>query len=98
MTALHMVEHLILAVKSGNGSLTFECITPEEKLPIQKRFLFSDRPFPKNYINPTIGSELKSLQFNNLESAIKSLINETDNFYSLFNNKKKNYANESDIR
>jgi len=87
MTAQHMVEHLILAVKSGNGSLTIECTTPKEKLPILKRFLFSNRPFPKNYINPSIGKDLKPLEFENLNSAIQSLKNETDKFYAYFKNK-----------
>ncbi len=88
MTAQHMVEHLILAVKSGNGSLTFECTTPVEKLPLLKRFLFSEKPFPKNYINPSIGKNLRPLEFENLDSAIKSLKTETDKFYILFKNNK----------
>ena len=38
MSAQHMVEHLILAVKMGNGKLKFECINPPDKIPTLKNF------------------------------------------------------------
>jgi len=86
MTSQHMIEHLILSVKLGNGNLTIECKTPAEKLPIFKRFLFSNKPFPKNYVNPATGKKLLKLEFENITAAIQTLQNETEKFYSFFEN------------
>ncbi|MDP3683019.1 MAG: hypothetical protein Q8S01_03720, partial [Ignavibacteria bacterium] len=56
MSAQHMIEHLILAVKTSNGKLTIGCFNPPEKIPALKRFLMSARPLPKEFVNPLIGS------------------------------------------
>jgi len=63
MTPQHMVEHLILAVKMGNGKLEVECFNPPEKLPVLKRFLMSSKPMPKLFINPLIGEDLLPLKY-----------------------------------
>lgn len=77
MTAQHMVEHVCLAVQLSNGNLVInECMTPDEKLPLLKRILMSDRPLPKNFTNTVIGEGLKPLINKNLESAITELKNE----------------------
>jgi hypothetical protein len=66
MTAQKMVEHLINTFRISSGKLEIECFTEERKLPILKRFLFSDKPvedyydyFEENpdsiFINPTFG-------------------------------------------
>lgn len=86
MTSQHMIEHLILSVKLGNGNLTIECKTPIERLPILKRFLFSNRPFPKNYINPATGNGLCPLEYGNISDAIKVLQKELENFFVFFEN------------
>ena len=87
MTAQHMVEHLCQAVKISNGKLiNTECMNPDEKLPILKRFLNSSRPLPQNFINTVVGSELKPLTNQNISEAINELekeINEIDKFFDL---------------
>ena len=84
MTAQHMVEHLISAVQLGNGKLKVECFNPPEKLPALKRFLMSDRPLPKLFINPLIGPDLLPLKFSNLDEAKENLKMEIDDYYKCF--------------
>lgn len=84
MTAQHMIEHLILAVQMSNGKLNIECFNPPEKIPTLKRFLFSSRPLPKNFVNPFIGEELKPFVYDSLEKAKESLFTEIELYYSYF--------------
>lgn len=87
MTAQHMIEHLCQAVKISNGKLiNTECMNPDEKLSILKRFLNSSRPLPQNFVNTVVGSELKPLTNQNISEAINELereINEIDKFFDL---------------
>ncbi|MDQ7816321.1 MAG: DUF1569 domain-containing protein [Melioribacteraceae bacterium] len=84
MTLQHMIEHLILAVRSSNGKLKIECFNPKEKIPALKRFLLSERPLPKNFINPVIGEDLLPLEYKNLKSAFSALKSEIDDYYIFF--------------
>ena len=84
MTAQHMVEHLIFAVRTSNGKLKLECFNPVEKLPTLKRFLLSDRPLPHNFINPVIGEGLVPLQYESLEKAKEILAGEINDYYNFF--------------
>jgi hypothetical protein len=87
MSAQHMVEHLIFAVQMGNGKLFLECFNPPEKLPLMKRILMSERPLPKLFVNPVIGSDLMELKFSSLEEAKTNLKKEVDDYYSYFEKK-----------
>ncbi len=84
MSAQHMVEHLIFAVQLSNGKIQKGCYNPPEKIPVLKRFLMSERPLPKDFINPAIGSNLVPLQYENLESAKLVLKQELEDYYSCF--------------
>ncbi len=84
MTPQHMVEHLILSVKMSNGKLTLKCINPPLKLPFLKKFLMSERPMPKLYVNPVIGEDLQPLKFNSLNQAQEKLKRETDDYEKFF--------------
>ena len=84
MTAQHMVEHLLLAVKMGNGKLKLDCINPPDKLPTLKKFLMSDRPMPKGFVNPAIGSDNLPLNFSSLSEAISNLKSEVDDYHRFF--------------
>ncbi len=86
MTPQHMVEHLLLTVKVSNNKIKVECLNPHEKIPTLKRFLLSERPLPKYFINPIIGEGLLPLQFNNYKDAIDSLKIEIEDFYKFFEN------------
>jgi hypothetical protein len=84
MSAQHMVEHLILAVKMGNGKLKLDCINSPEKLPTLKKFLMSDRPMPKGFVNPAIGSNNLPLHFSSLDEAINKLKEDIEDYFHFF--------------
>jgi len=84
MSAQHMVEHLILAVKMGNGNLKLECINPPEKLPTLKKFLMSSRPMPKGFVNPIIGADNLLLNYSSLDEAKNKLEEEIEDYYRFF--------------
>ncbi|MFA5803173.1 MAG: DUF1569 domain-containing protein [Melioribacteraceae bacterium] len=84
MTAQHMIEHLILAVRTSNGKLNVGCFNPPEKWPTLKRFLLSSRPLPKEFLNPIIGENLLPIEYKNLDEAIKILSQEVDDYYEYF--------------
>ena len=84
MTPQHMVEHLIHAVKIGNGKLKLECFNPPEKLPVLKRFLMSDRPMPKGFVNPAIGSENLPPHHSSLQQAMAKLKEEIEDYHRFF--------------
>ncbi|MBT8382471.1 MAG: DUF1569 domain-containing protein [Ignavibacteria bacterium] len=86
MTAHHMVEHLILAMKMSNGKLNLLCFNPPEKIPALKRFLMSSRPLPKLFENPALGKGLPALEYLSLDEAKKELNKEITNYHSFFNN------------
>jgi oxepin-CoA hydrolase/3-oxo-5,6-dehydrosuberyl-CoA semialdehyde dehydrogenase len=87
MTPQHMVEHLVLAVKSSNGSLPIDkCMNPPEKFHVLKKFLLSPRQLPKNFVNSVIGDELKPLLNSNLDFAKEELLKEVMLFDQFFNN------------
>ena len=84
MTPQHMVEHLILAMKMSAGKIKLECFNPPEKIPALKRFLMSNRPLPKLFINPVIGSELLPLEYSSLGEAKEALKEEIENYHYFF--------------
>ncbi|MFA7228958.1 MAG: hypothetical protein WC061_07980 [Melioribacteraceae bacterium] len=84
MSARHMVEHLILTVKTSNGKLNVGCFNSPEKWGTLKRFLLSSRPLPKDFINPIIGEDLVPLEFPTLDKAIEELSQEVLDFYLYF--------------
>ncbi len=85
MSAQHMVEHIILALGISNGNRYVKVYTEDKIIPIQKRFLLSNKPLPKLFINPAIGEELLPLEFSDLDSAKNALINEIHRYEEFFN-------------
>lgn len=84
MSPQHMVEHLILAVKMGNGKLKLKCFNPPEKLPALKRFLMSERSLPKEFMNPAIGLDLLPLEYAHLNDAKEKLRSELNDHINYF--------------
>lgn len=84
MGAQHMVEHLVLTMQMSNGKLKFECINPPSKLPALKRFLLSNKPLPKLFVNPAIGEDLLPLEFSSLAEARQGLKKEIDDYEEFF--------------
>ena len=84
MKPQHMVEHLILAVQMSNGKLKLECFNPPEKIPTIKRFLMSNRPMPKGFVNPVIGPDNLPLNYSSLDESKKKLEEEIEDYYRFF--------------
>ena len=84
MSAQHMVEHLILAVRTSNGKLNVGCFNPPEKWPALKKFMMSNRPLPRDFMNPIIGENLLPLEYGNLTEAKDVLKLETAAYYKYF--------------
>lgn len=84
MSAQHMVEHLILTLRIGTGKLETKVYSPDEKLPVLKRILLSNRPLPKNFISPIVGEKLLPLEFNDLDEAMENLKLELNTYYDFF--------------
>ena len=84
MSAQHMVEHLILAVEMGNGKLKFDCINPRDKLPTLKKFLMSNRPMPKGFVNPVIGHDNLPLNYSSLAETKNKLEEKIEDYYRFF--------------
>ena len=84
MTPQHMVEHLILAVQMSNGKLKLECFNPPENIPTLKRFLMSNRPMPKGFVNPVIGPDNLPLNYSSLDESKKKLEEEIEDYYRFF--------------
>ena len=100
MTPQHMVEHLILSFQMSNGKLKLKCITHPDKLPSLKRFLLSERPLPKEYINPYIGPNLLPLKCPGIEDAVENLgeeINHHIDFFKLNQNVKTVHVNFGEL-
>ena len=75
MTPQHMVEHLYKTVQASINELTLKIYSEERRIPVFKRLFFSDKPFPKEFMNPAIGPELMKLEFEDLKTAIKEFEN-----------------------
>jgi hypothetical protein len=84
MSAQHMVEHLIFAVRTSNGKLNVGCFNLPEKWPVLKKFLMSSRPLPKEFLNPIIGENLLPLDYENLSAAKRMLTIEIEAYYNYF--------------
>ena len=84
MTPQHMVEHLYLAVKFSYGKLKVSCSTPEDKLPVMKRFLKSDKPLPQNFVSPVFGESLTQLIFPSIEISKQKLLDEINSYYKFY--------------
>lgn len=73
MTLQHMVEHLIKTMQASINEITLQIFTEERKIPVIKRLFFGDRPLPREFINPAIGTNLLPLEFSDLNTAINEL-------------------------
>lgn len=80
MTAQQMVEHLLWAMELSTGRLAAECALPEAQRERARRFLYDDRPTPREYMNPLLEAGLPPLRYGTLAEAAAVLTRETDRF------------------
>lgn len=84
MSPQHMVEHLETVMRVSNGELTVRVVTPEDRVPLVRRYLLADRPFGRNIKNPLLGDGLIPLRHADLEAAKARLREEVERFHSYF--------------
>jgi oxepin-CoA hydrolase / 3-oxo-5,6-dehydrosuberyl-CoA semialdehyde dehydrogenase len=80
MTAQQMVEHLLWAFDISTGRLVIACPVPTDQVERMKRFLFSNRPTPPDFMNPLLEDGLPALRFSSLKEAKGALMVEVDWF------------------
>lgn len=73
MNAQQMVEHFIDSVLVAAGKIPVPQLTPEDKLPKMKAFLFSDMPFQENTKNPLIKDIPPAPRLADMETAVSEL-------------------------
>ncbi|MFH1195786.1 MAG: hypothetical protein V1720_08725 [bacterium] len=86
MTHQHMIEHLISVLRISCGELSIGCMIPQERWDLMKRVLMSDKPLPKDFVNPLIGADLLDLEYDDLNSAIIILKEYFEKFLKYFEN------------
>ena len=84
MSSQHMVEHLVYSLQISNGKLNVGCFIPKERWATMKKILLSDRPLPKNFINPIIGEDLPSLIHTSLNESIDVLKKEYSDYLQYY--------------
>jgi hydroxymethylglutaryl-CoA reductase len=69
MTAQHMVEHVAMMMQYMGGKQTATLVTPEERVPIMKRFLASEKEFQENFVSPLVGEGIPDYMTDSLDAA-----------------------------
>jgi hypothetical protein len=85
MSFQHMVEHMVLSVKSANGKIKTEKIfTPPEKIPAFKEFLMSNKEFKENTRSPSFPADPLPLHFKTVNEGIDKLQKELADFFVIY--------------
>jgi hypothetical protein len=84
MTVQQMVEHMSESVRNASGKLHYEVLTPEEKLPIYRDFMLSDKSFKPETINPIMPAIPLPAKQENLSGSIAELELELTDFVNAF--------------
>lgn len=94
MTLQHMVEHLTDTFRIGNGTMTVEVLTPDDKVEKLKRIaLFSDREFQQNFKSPILPPEPIPYRTANMDDAVNILKHEIEKFEQYYLNDKSKTEN-----
>lgn len=85
MNVQQMIEHFGGdALPVANGKIKLDIITPADSLKKMREFLFSERPFKPNTLNPLLSPEPSPYRFNTVEAAIGALHEELIYFFKVF--------------
>lgn len=80
MHAQEMVEHLTWAFRLSTGQEHTDCHVPAADRPRVKHGLYSNRPTPREVMNPALAAGLPPLQFGSLTDAKAALALEVGRF------------------
>jgi len=80
MTAQQMIEHLAWSYEISTGRVRVECPVPEGQLERMKRFLYSNKPAPREFMNPALTAGLPPLRYAGLAESKAALEREIERF------------------
>ena len=84
MNLQQMVEHMSDAVRNANGKLSFELLTPPERVEAMQHFVRSEKEFKPNTKNVLLGEEPEPVKNKDLASAIEEYEMEIRDFQNYF--------------
>lgn len=86
MNVQQMLEHVCLPFLMATGKLPVTLSTPEEKVPVLKRILMSDKPLPRLFHNPLLPVEPVPAAGAHLQESKKALAETVQFFLEHFKN------------
>ncbi len=84
MNFQQMLEHMSDSVRVANGKTKFDLHTEQEKLPLFRAFVLSDKEFKPNTKNALMGEEPLAIRNTSLKLAFDELNLELDDFIKYF--------------
>jgi len=84
MNVRQMIEHFTDVTMVASGKLKMPVVTPADKLPKYREFMFSEKPFKENTKSPVLPPEPLPLKKNTKEAAIGKLQEELIYFFEVF--------------
>ena len=84
MNVQQMIEHFSDVIMSASGKIKLPIVTPADKLPRLRDFMFSEKPFKENTKSPVLAEEPAPLKKHTKEAAIGKLQEELIYFFQAF--------------
>ena len=84
MNVQQMIEHFTDVLMVASGKVRLPIVTPADKLPRLREFMYSEKPFKENTKSPVLGEEPPPLKKNTKEAAIGKLQEELIHFFEAF--------------
>ena len=84
MNVQQMIEHFSDVMMLASGKIKLPIVTPSDKLPRLREFMFSEKPFKENTKSPVLAEEPAPLKKNTKEAAIGKLQEELIYFFQVF--------------
>jgi oxepin-CoA hydrolase/3-oxo-5,6-dehydrosuberyl-CoA semialdehyde dehydrogenase len=83
MSPQEMLEHLLWALEVSTGRATVECSLTDAEIARALRFLYSDMPSPREFMNPALADGLPPLRYEDLDEARAALVQELTTFLDM---------------
>ena len=84
MNVQQMIEHFTDVMMVASGKIKLPLVTPADKLPRFREFMFSEKPFKENTKSPVLAEEPAPLKKHTKEAAIGKLQEELIYFFEAF--------------
>ena len=89
MNAQQMIEHMTYSVRFANGRNFHQPMLPQEQLDKVRSFFLSEKLFRENTRNALLPEEPDPMRNVNMETAMKELENELDEWIRIFSSHEK---------